>query len=127
MKKTLIIILSALVLLAAAYIVLPGFARCSSVYIEEYELSPDGSEMTIRTGVGSSVGFTRKAAVHQQEGGRLYLDFYSAFGGINGSIGAKNVFTLPIDSETASIRIYRNADCYEEVLVKDDSGSWQRV
>lgn len=54
--------------------------------------------------------------VSQQESGKLYIDCYAAFGGINGSIGAKSRFTLPIEEGTTVIGIYRDKDCYEEVL-----------
>ena len=60
-------------------------------------------------------------------GGKLYIDCYAAFGGINGRIGAKSSFTLPLDADTEMIGIYRNANCYEEILHKDADGSWQRT
>ena len=77
--------------------------------------------------VASSMGYIRKASIHRQEGGKLYLDFYSAFGGMNGNIGAKNEYTIPLNEETNIISIYRKSNCYEEVLVKSDDGSWQKI
>jgi len=57
----------------------------------------------------------------------MYLDCYNAFGGINGSIGAKTSYTLPLNEDTTMIAIYRNSNAYEEVLTKDRDGVWQRA
>ena len=106
------------------YFIGSGFLKNAAVYIDRYEISEDGQEITLDIGVAASVGYIRKAAVHQQEGGRLYVDFYSAFGGINGSIAAKNTFTLPLAEDTTMIGIYRNKNCYEAVLYKNEDGTW---
>ena len=66
-----------------------GFLRNGSVYMDGYSVSGDGREITLDIGVAASRGYIRKAAVSQQYGGKLYIDCYSAFGGINGRIGAK--------------------------------------
>ena len=127
MKKILPGIAAAIILLFGVYMILPGFTRLTSVFISDYSLSDDGSEMTINVSVASSVGFVRKVAVNQQEGGKLCLDCYAAFGGINGSIGAKSEHTVKLDKDTEVIALYKNNDCYEEVLRKDENGNWQRA
>lgn len=127
MKKKAGIAVAVLVLLAAAYAILPGFTKSTSAYIGDYALSADGTEMTIRLDVGSSAGYIRKVTVKAQQNGNLYLDCYAAFGGWNGSIGAKREFSIPIGKDTKRIALYRNTDCYEEVLQKDSRGEWQRV
>lgn len=104
-----------------------GFLKIGSAYISDYAVSEDGREITLDIGVAASAGFIRSVEIYQQEGGKLYIDCYSAFGGFNGSIGAKSSFTLPLDEDTESIGIYRNTDCYEEVLRKDAEGVWQWV
>jgi len=69
-----------------------------------------------------------KVNVHKQEDGKIYLDFISAFGGINGSIGAKSTFEIPIDKDCKEIAIYRSNNQYQTVLEKDvDSGEWIRI
>lgn len=83
--------------------------------------------MTITVGVSTSIGYIRKVSEHQQHGGKLYLDCYSAFGGINGSWGATSEYTIQIDEDTEMIALYRSADCYDPVLEKDANGEWQRV
>ena len=119
-------LLPALVLLLAlAYLLLPGFTKRADVYVDRFALSGDGSAITLRVGVGGSVGAVRKLVVHQQFGGKLYLKPMAAFGGINGAWGAKSEFTLPLDPETEIIALYQGPDCYETVLIKTEDG-WER-
>lgn len=124
-KKFLLPAVIAVLLLA--YILGSGFMKCSSVYVSDFSVSDDGQEMTIRVFSASSAGYIRKVTVHQQYGGKLYLDCISAFGGINGSIGARSEFSVPLAEDTGRIALYRAPDCYEEILKKDSSGLWQRV
>ena len=126
-KKVAVITLAIVVALAALYVIAPGFTKQGNTYIADYSVSEDGTEMTITVGVSSSIGYVRKVSEHQQHGGKLYLDCYSAFGGINGSWGAKSEYTIQIDKGTEMIAIYRSADCYDPVLEKDENGGWQRV
>lgn len=125
MRKIIAIACTIIAALFLMYFVGSGFEKNPSAYIAEYSISEDGREITMKIGVVSSAGYIRKAAVHQQYGGKLYMDCYSAFGGINGHIGAKTSFVLPLDEDTAIIAIYRNKNCYEEVLYKDSDGVWQ--
>ena len=122
--RIVIIALAVIVALTAAYLVAPGFAKMGNVYIADFRVSEDGSEMTITVGVSTSIGYVRRVSVHQQHGGKLYLDCYSAFGGINGSWGAKNEYTIQLDDDTEMIAIYRSPDCYDPVLKKGDDGVW---
>lgn len=127
MKKIIGMIVGTVLILSALYFFGSGFIKIGSVYIGEYSISPDGTEITMNVGVGSSAGFVRKVAVHQQQDGKLYLDCYSAFGGFNGSVGSKSEYTIPLNDDTEMIAIYRSSDCYEEVLRKDSNGDWQSV
>lgn len=92
-----------------------------------YSVAENGQKITLKIAVTSSVGYIRNISVHRQEGGRLELDCYSAFGGLNGSIGAKDTFTFQLKEDTSSIALYRNADFYENVLIKDEGGVWRRA
>ena len=124
-KKTIIIILTIIIALAVSYLIAPGFSKQSSAFITNFSVSEDGTEMTITVGVATSVGYIRKVSEYQQHGGKLYLDCYSAFGGINGSWGAKNEYTIKLNEDTEMIAIYRSANCYNTVLEKDEDGKWQ--
>ena len=122
-----IIALAVIIALMTMYLVAPGFTKMGNVFIVDFSVSEDGSEMTITVGVSTSIGYVRKVSAHQQHGGKLYLDCYSAFGGINGSWGATSEYTIQIDEDTEMIALYRSADCYDPVLEKATNGEWQRV
>lgn len=127
MKKKMAIGIIVAVVLCGGYFIGSGFLKNGSVYVKEYSVSGDGREITLDIDTASSVGYIRKMAVSQQMGGKLYIDCYAAFGGINGRIGAKNSFTLPLDEDTTMIGIYRNKNAYQEILHKDEDGIWRRT
>ena len=120
-KKVAVTALLIFIALIASYVIVPGFTKQGNAYIADYSVSEDGTEMTITVGVSTSVGYIRKVSEHQQQGGKLYLDCYSAFGGLNGSIGAKREYVILLDADTEMIALYRFSDCYESVLQKDEN------
>lgn len=121
------IVLAVVIVIVGLYLLLPGFLKIGDVHLIDYALSEDGSEITLHLGVSSSAGYIRKVSVHQQHGGKFYLDCYRAFGGINGSIGAKNQFTIPLDADTETIALYRAQNAYDVVLERDEAGNWEMV
>lgn len=125
MKKTIWIIVAVLTLAALAYLGGSGLMRNGAVFVEDYAVAEDGSTITLEIGVADSVGYVRRLTIHQQQGGKLYLVPYAAFGGLNGSIGAENRYTLPLAEDTTSIALYRADNAYEVVLQKDADGLWQ--
>lgn len=117
--KRLITVLSAVIgCLILMYLIIPGFMKRGDVYISDWRVSEDGTQMEIRAGVMSSAGYIRSLS-SRQEADTLYLDWYGAFGGINGSIGAKNDYTVQLNGKTEKIAIYRGSGSYETVLVKE--------
>lgn len=126
MFKTILIAAAALVLLYAAYFIGSGLRRTPSAFISGFEVSDDGKEIALDVGEASSAGYIRKVAVHQQQGGKLYLDCYAAFGGVNGSVGAKSRYVLPLDEDTEIIALYVGKDVYEPALQKTADGEWVR-
>lgn len=126
MKKKVFVTIGIILILLVVYFVGSGFTKNTSAVITDYTVSDDGKEITLNVSLASSAGYIRDVAVHQQQDGKMYLDFYSAFGGFNGSIGAKDSFTVKLNDETTIIAVYRNPNCYEEVLVRADDGSWKR-
>ncbi len=128
MKKRYFIIIPIIIIaLVALYLVGTGFTKQGDTYIADFSLSEDGTEMTITVGVSSSAGYVRKISESQQFGGKLYLDCYSAFGGFNGSWGAKSEYVIQLDKYTEMIGLFRGANCYQAVLQKDSSGTWKYV
>ena len=126
-KKVIVIALIVAVALTTGYVIASGFAKQGNAYIADYSVSADATEMTITVGVSTSIGYIRKVSEHQQQDGKLYLDCYSAFGGINGSQGAKTEYIIQIDEDTEMIALYRSPNGYEPVLEKAEGGEWQRV
>ena len=129
MKKKILTLLGCVVLFIAIFLIVTGYTVETSAYItDEFSLSEDGSKITFHTGVGSSMGYVRG---YKDEGGGVkphYLKFYSAWGGLNSSLGAKDEYTLPIDENDTEIYVYHGDGGYDLALQKDSvSGEWHRV
>ena len=90
----------------------------SDVGLLDYVVSPSEDEITIRVGVISSVGYTRQIKNISKDPKKIELKCYSAFGGINGAIGAKNRFVIPLSFECEEIYLYTFGK-YMLVLQKD--------
>lgn len=126
-KKILIILLAVVVVLSSLYIVGTGFFQRTDVYLGDYSVSEDGKELTFNASVASSMGFVRG---YKDEGGGVkphQLTFYSTFGGLNSSFGAKNEFVLELDKDDTEIYFKRAKGGYELVLLKNaETGEWER-
>lgn len=120
MKKLIISILSIILIVFMMIFVGSGFVKNTSAYIDEFEVKEN--EMTIHVGVSSSVGYVRTCSMHQEDS-TIYLDFYNAFGGINGNIGAKSIFTIPLTDDITDIAVNR-ADGYQTYFHKDEYNTW---
>ena len=127
MKKIIAIILLVAVTLTVVYFVGTGFMQRYDVVLGDYSVSEDGAELTFSAGVASSMGYIRG---YKDEGGGVkshYLKFYSAFGGLNGSWGAKSEFVLPLGKDDTEIYFARPDGGYELVLYKnEETGLWER-
>lgn len=126
MRKKLTAALITAVILFLAYLIGTGFMKETSAFIADLSVTEDGREITLRFEAASSAGYIRALSV-DQHGEKMYIACLRAFGGINGSIGAKGTFTLTLDDDTDIIALYRADNCYEEALVKDESGVWRRT
>lgn len=124
-KNICILVFIIVVGILAFYLVGSGFQKQGNAYISDFSVSEDGTEIIIKMHVSNSIGYIRKVSENQESGERLYLDCYSAFGGINGSIGAKDEFTIKVSEDIKVIALYRNTNCYEEVLKKNEFNEWQ--
>ena len=117
--------LGALVLVLAVLFVYSGFGRRTDVYVGAFELSEDGKTLTLHTGIWSSMGYTRAVGT-ERVGETLQCTFYTAFGGLNSRIGAKNTFTVPVEG-CSSVAFFRGGDNWQTVLQKDPAtGTWIR-
>ena len=129
MKRKLGIIILVVLCIIIFQIIASGFSIQTSAYItDDFVVSEDGSEITFKVGVGSSMGYVRG---YKDEGGGVkphYLKFYSAWGGFNSSIGAKQEFVLELAPEDTEIYVYHGDGGYELALKRDvTSGEWNRI
>ncbi len=129
-KKSIVIAVIAVIALVALYLIAPGFSKNTYAYITDFSVSEDGRKMTLTIGLDVSdpsepAPKVRKIKESQQYGGKLYLDCYSAFGGLYGSWGAKSEFVVELDEETEVIGLYNGG--YQIALKKDASGTWRFV
>ena len=75
--------------------------------------------------VNSSIGYTRDYKDDDVKDDSHYVTFYSTFGGLNSSFGAKNEFELELDKNDTEIYFNRANENYELVLYKDlETGEW---
>ena len=120
--KNKIIIISVIIVVLVVLFLLTGRER-TDVYLRDYEISEDGTKMTLKVGVSSSAGYVRKM---KRTSGSMnyYFTFYSTFG-INSKRGAKDTFEIDLDSNVDAIYFYTGDKGYKQVLQKDeDTGEW---
>ena len=121
------VVLAVILLMVLIFCIGTGFMKRTDVVLLDYSVSEDGTQLTLRTGIVSSMGYTRGFT---DEGGGIkphYLVFYSTFGGLNSSFGAKNEFVLELGADDTEIYFNRPGGGYELVLQRDpDTGEWIR-
>ena len=127
MKKLIIAAITVLFLLGG-WVIATGFSCQTSAYISDFSVAEDGSEIEFTVNVASSMGYVRG---YRDEGGGVkphYLKFYSAWGGLNSSIGAKSEYVLQLSPDDSQIFVYRGNAGYSLALQKNnESGEWERV
>lgn len=127
MKKPLTIIAIIILLILGAYYIGLGFLPRTDVVVADFEVSEQEDEMTIYTYILSSAGYSRTVKNVSDDPGKMMLKFYSAFGGVNGSIGAKSEFDLPLSPECNEIYVLLYDD-YRLTLAKNPTtGEWERI
>lgn len=127
MKKKLSIIVVILLLLCGGYYFGVGFLPATNVVVTDFEVSEQQDSMTIQTSIATSAGYTRSVKNVSDNPEKMMLKFYSAFGGINGSIGAKSEFDLPLSPECKEIYVLLYDD-YRLTLAKNPTtGEWERI
>ena len=125
--KRIVIIANAIVLLLiVSFLVGTGFQKRTDVILADYSVSEDGTLLTFRTAIPSSMGYIRG---FRDDGGGVkphYLSFYSTFGGLNNSFGARNQFELELGEDDTEIYFNRPGGGYQLVLIKTADGAWTR-
>lgn len=128
MKKSIVIIaITLIIILPLSVFVGSGFSKRTDVVLSDYSVSDDGTKLIFNAGVMSSVGYIR--SFKDNGGGEKphYLTFYSAFGGLNSSFGAKSDFELDLSENDTEVYFNREDGGYELVLKKSaETGEWAR-
>ena len=128
MKKVIICIVAVTLIVFIALFLSTGGVR-TDVVLRNYKVSEDGKTMTITVDVLSSAGYIRKMKQtdNYMEPDLINLTFYSTFG-INSKLGAKDTFTLELDSNVDEIYFNKGNKGYNKVLKKDkETGEWNIV
>ena len=124
------VVLTVLVVIALSIVIGSGFDTREDVVLGGYREHADGGAVTVEVDVTSPMGYVRSAR-EQQKDGCLYVKFYSAFGGYNGSLGAKDSFELKTPEDCREIYFFCEGDSedgYDLVLRRADASSaWERV
>ena len=114
-------------MLGGVYFIGSGFNIREDVVLIDYAAPPDENEMTITVGVASSAGYTRTYKNVSDNPKVIKLQFYSAFGGVNGTIGEDHRFVIDVPSECEEICFYRYGT-FDKILYRDaETGQWMRV
>ena len=120
-RKVIFVVMIVILTAAMGFLCLGG--RRDDVMIEDFSVSADGSEMTLKAGIAGSAGYLRKVKVRYDDEHKIVLvDFYSTFG-INNPVGAEDTFVIPLKPDSENILFNRGNDYYA-ALAKDADGRW---
>lgn len=122
-RKVIIIVMIVILTAAMGFLCLGG--KRDDVMIEDFSVSADGSEMTLKAGIAGSAGYLRKAKVrYDDEYKTVLVDFYSTFG-INNPVGAEDTFVIPLKPDSENI-LFNRGDNYYAARAKDADGRWYK-
>jgi len=122
-RKVIFVVMIVILTAAMGFLCLGG--KRDDVMIEDFSVSADGSEMTLKAGIAGSAGYLRKVKVrYDDEYKTVLVDFYSTFG-INNPVGAEDTFVIPLKPDSENILFNRGNDYYA-ALAKDADGRWYK-
>ena len=122
-RKVIIIVMIVILTAAMGFLCLGG--RRDDVMIEDFSVSADGSEMTLKAGIAGSAGYLRKVKVrYDDEYKTVLVDFYSTFG-INNPVGAEDTFVIPLKPDSENI-LFNRGDNYYAAFAKGEDGQWYK-
>lgn len=122
-RKVIFIVMIVILTAAMGFLCLGG--KRDDVMIEDFSVSADGSEMTLKAGIAGSAGYLRKAKVrYDDEYKTVLVDFYSTFG-INNPVGAEDTFVIPLKPDSENI-LFNRGDNYYAAFAKGEDGQWYK-
>ena len=120
-RKVIFVVMIVILTAAMGFLCLGG--RRDDVMIEDFSVSADGSEMTLKAGIAGSAGYLRKAKVRYDDHA-VMVDFYSTFG-INNPVGAEDTFVIPLKPDSENI-LFNRGDNYYAAFAKGEDGQWYK-
>lgn len=122
-RKVIFVVMIVILTAAMGFLCLGG--RRDDVIIEDFSVSADGSEMTLKAGIAGSAGYLRKVKVRYDDEHKIVLvDFYSTFG-INNPVGAEDTFVIPLKPDSENI-LFNRGDNYYATFAKGEDGQWYK-
>ena len=122
-RKVIFVVMIVILTAAMGFLCLGG--RRDDVMIEDFSVSADGSEMTLKAGIAGSAGYLRKVKVrYDDEYKTVLVDFYSTFG-INNPVGAEDTFVIPLKPDSENI-LFNRGDDYYAAFAKGEDGQWYK-
>ena len=122
-RKVIFVVMIVILTAAMGFLCLGG--RRDDVMIEDFSVSADGSEMTMKAGIAGCAGYLRKVKVrYDDEYKTVLVDFYSTFG-INNPVGAEDTFVIPLKPDSENI-LFNRGNNYYAALAKDADGQWYK-
>lgn len=122
-RKVIFVVMIVILTAAMGFLCLGG--KRDDVMIEDFSVSADGSEMTLKAGIAGSAGYLRKAKVrYDDEYKTVLVDFYSTFG-INNPVGAENTFVIPLKPDSENI-LFNRGNNYYAAFAKGEDGQWYK-
>ena len=122
-RKVIFVVMIVILTAALGFLCLGG--KRDDVIIEDFSVSADGSEMTLKAGIAGSAGYLRKVKVRYDDEHKIVLvDFYSTFG-INNPVGAEDTFVIPLKPDSENI-LFNRGDNYYATFAKGEDGQWYK-
>ena len=122
-RKVIFVVMIVILTAAMGFLCLGG--KRDDVVIEDFSVSADGSEMTLKAGIAGSAGYLRKVKVrYDDEYKTVLVDFYSTFG-INNPVGAEDTFVIPLKPDSENI-LFNRGDNYYAAFAKGEDGQWYK-
>lgn len=122
-RKVIFVVMIVILTAAMGFLCLGG--RRDDVMIEDFSVSADGSEMTLKAGIAGSAGYLRKVKVrYDDEYKTVLVDFYSTFG-INNPVGAEDTFVIPLKPDSENI-LFNRGDNYYAAFAKGEDEQWYK-
>ncbi len=126
MKRKVTISLTVITALVVIYLVISSFIQRTDVFLGEYTVADNGTQIDMEVGVASSMGYIGRYSI-KQDRNCLYLTFYSANRGRNTPSGG-NMITINLLPECDAIYFNRSGGKFQMMLQKNrETNEWERV